>query len=185
MSKSQKFSCRLYNFIFRDKLPSLKNKFFRFLVYHCLFNFNKILLMKMAGAKLTFNTQIGRSNLFVAPGNIEIGDDVFIGRNNLFQSRDKIIIGKHVNISGYSFFLTGSHDVRSSDFKSIYAPIKIGDYVWIGTNCTILPGVTIGDGAVIGAGSVVTKDIPSYKIAVGSPAKPIADRMKNLNYKIC
>jgi len=142
-------------------------------------------LIKLCGGKATFKTHIDRGNLFIAPGNIEIGEDVSIGKNNLFQSRDKIIIGDHVNISGYSYFLTGSHDVQSSDFKSIYAPIRIGNYVWIGTNCTILPGVTIGDGAVIGAGSVVTKDIPSYKIAVGSPAKPIADRTKDLNYKIC
>lgn len=185
MLRSQKFSCRLYDFIFCDKLPSLKNKFFRFFIYHCLFDFSKVVLIKMSGGKATFNTQIKRGNLFIVPGNMEIGDDVFIGGNNLFQSRDKIIVGSHVNISGYSYFLTGSHDVRSSDFKSIYAPIKIGDYVWIGTNCTILPGVTIGNGAVIGAGSVVTKDIPSYKIAVGSPAKPIADRTRDLNYKIC
>lgn len=55
----------------------------------------------------------------------------------------------------------------------IPSPVKIGKNVWIGSNSTILPGVTIGDNAIIGAGSVVTKDIPADMIAVGNPAKVI------------
>ena len=70
--------------------------------------------------------------------------------------------------------------IRDSDNHTIVrdgytptAPIKIGNHVWIGVNCTILKGVTIGDGAIIAAGSVVTKDVPAHSLVGGVPAKVI------------
>ena len=142
-------------------------------------------MLKLAGSKIKGKVKIARGNLFVVPGNLEMKGDVSIGGGCFFQSRAKIKIGKHVNLSGYSFYLTGSHDLNSPDFKPIYAPIVIGDYAWVGTNCTVLPGVTIGEGAVVAASSTVTKDVPPYTVVAGSPAKKIKDRSRNLDYKIC
>jgi len=176
---------RLYNLIFNHKLPSIWNKFFRVLIFYSLCSFSKKLLLKISGSKVCGKVEIQRGNLFMVPGNLDIKGDVSIGRNNFFQSRAKITIGKHVNISGYSFFMTGSHDVGSPDFKCVYAPITMGDYAWIGINSTILPGVTIGEGAVVAASSVVTKDVPPYTVVAGCPAVKIKERARNLNYKIC
>lgn len=93
-------------------------------------------------------------------GEITIGNDVLIGPKTLIWGKDKEI-------------RRGELIRKQPDIKS---PITIGNDVWIGANATILKGVYIGDGAVIGAGSVVTKNIPEYAIAVGNPAKVIKFR---------
>lgn len=76
-----------------------------------------------------------------------------------------------------------THDVQSSTFGYVSAPITICDYVWGGINATILKGVTIGEGAVVAAGAVVTKDVESYAIVAGVPARKIGERPKGLDYK--
>lgn len=84
----------------------------------------------------------------------------------------KITLGDNVSISYNNFITTTSHDFLDWN-KIIVKPITIGDNVWITTNCTILQGVTIGSNTVIGAGSVVTHDIPSGVLAAGNPCKII------------
>lgn len=80
--------------------------------------------------------------------------------------------------------ITGSHDIDDPDFTADFKPIHVGHHCWIGTGATILQGVNIGDGAVVAAGAVVTKDIPPYEIWGGIPAKCIRRRTSNLQYKI-
>ena len=91
-------------------------------------------------------------------------------------------IGDNVNISSHVQLIIGNYLVDDPYFKDTYLPIKIGNRVWIGTRVIILSGVTIGDGAVIGA--VVTKNIPTYTVWGGVPAKYIKDRNKNLKYEL-
>jgi acetyltransferase-like isoleucine patch superfamily enzyme len=93
-------------------------------------------------------------------GEIQIGDDVQIGPKTVIWGRDH-------GIAKNKLIREQAH---------IRAPIVIGDDVWIGANCAILKGVTIAKGVVIGAGSVVTRDIPEYGIAVGNPARVIRYR---------
>ena len=78
------------------------------------------------------------------------------------------MIGHNVVLATVNHALEPSHDRKNS-----YAPIDIGQKVWIGSNVTILPGVTVGDWAVIAAGAVVTKDVPAYTVVGGVPAKVI------------
>ncbi len=73
-------------------------------------------------------------------------------------------------------FYNDEHDLHSADFGNSYGKIEVGDYVFIGPRSIILPGVTIGTGAVVAAGAVVTKDIPDFEIWGGVPAKKIGDR---------
>ena len=80
--------------------------------------------------------------------------------------------------------LTADHDINDEKFIARYKGIKIENYAWICTRSTILGGVTIGEGAVVAAGSVVTKDVPLYKVVAGIPAKVIGNRNNKLNYKI-
>lgn len=106
--------------------------------------------------------------------NISIGKNVFINSGCHFQDQGGIEIGDGVLIGHSVVLATINHGVASSENrKNYYSPIKIGNNVWIGSNVTVLPGVTIGEWAVIAAGSVVTKDVLPYTVVGGAPAKVI------------
>ena len=106
--------------------------------------------------------------------NITIGKDVFINSGCHFQVQGGIEIGDGALIGHNVVLATINHDtIPGNGRKNHYAPIQLGKNVWIGSNATILPGVTIGDWAVIAAGAVVTNDVPPYTIVGGVPAKII------------
>lgn len=106
--------------------------------------------------------------------NIKIGKNVFINACCRFQDQGGIEIGDGSLIGHNTTIATLNHDFNPDKRANLHpSPVKIGKNVWIGSDCTILPGVEIGDGAVIGAGSVVTKNVPANSIAVGSPARII------------
>lgn len=106
--------------------------------------------------------------------NIAIGKDVFINSGCHFQDQGGIEIGDGALIGHNVVLATINHDITPSNSrKNHYAPIKLGKNVWVGSNATVLPGVTVGDWAVIAAGAVVTKDVPSCTIVGGVPAKII------------
>ena len=106
--------------------------------------------------------------------NIKIGKNVFINACCRFQDQGGIEIGDGSLIGHNTTIATLNHDFNPDKRANLHpSPVKIGKNVWIGSDCTILPGVEIGDGAVIGAGSVVTKNIPANSIAVGNPARVI------------
>ncbi len=106
--------------------------------------------------------------------NIKIGKNVFINACCRFQDQGGIEIGDGSLIGHNTTIATLNHDFNPAKRQNLTPrPVKIGKNVWIGSDCTILPGVEIGDGAIIGAGSVVTKSIPANTIAVGNPARVI------------
>ena len=78
--------------------------------------------------------------------------------------------------------ITGSHDIDDQDYTADFKPIHVGHHCWVGTGATVLQGVNIGDGAVVAAGAVVTKDVPPYEVWGGVSAKCI--RKKQLKYVI-
>ena len=104
--------------------------------------------------------------------NITIGKDVFINSGCHFQDQGGITIGDGSLIGHNVVLATINHDLAPSrNRKNHYAPIKIGSHVWIGSNATVLPGVTVDDWAVVAAGAVVTKDVPASTVVGGVPAK--------------
>lgn len=104
--------------------------------------------------------------------NITIGKDVFINSGCHFQDQGGIEIGNGVLIGHSVVLATINHDLApNQNRKNHYAPIKIGNNVWIGSNATVLPGVTIGEWSVVAAGAVVSKDVPPYTVVGGVPAK--------------
>ena len=108
--------------------------------------------------------------------NIKVGEKVFINACCRFQDQGGIEIGDGSLIGHNTTIATLNHDINPETRASLTpSPVKIGKNVWIGSDCTILPNVEIGDGAIIGAGSVVTKSIPANTIAVGNPARVIKE----------
>lgn len=112
---------------------------------------------------------------------LTLGDRVYCGRNVYLGSYYPISIGQDSLIGAYSYLISGNHrfkdiqiPIRLQGYQG--APIKIGGDVWIGCHVVILPGVTIGDGAVIAAGAVVNKDVPAYEVWGGIPARKISTR---------
>lgn len=104
--------------------------------------------------------------------NITIGKDVFINSGCHFQDQGGIMIGDGALIGHNVVLATINHDLNPEENrKNHYAPITIGAHVWIGSNATILPGVTLGDWAVVAAGAVVTQDVPPRTVVGGVPAK--------------
>ncbi len=108
--------------------------------------------------------------------NIEIGENFFMNMNCVILDGAKVTFGDNVFVAPGCGFYTAGHplDAERRNAGLEYAlPIRIGNNVWIGAQVCILPGVTIGDNSVIGAGSVVTKDIPSGVLAAGNPCRVI------------
>lgn len=110
--------------------------------------------------------------------NIEIGSNFYANHNCIILDGAKVVFGDNVMIAPNCSFYTAGHplDVERHNAGLEYAyPVKVGSNVWIGGNVSVLPGVTIGDNAVIGAGSIVTKDIPSDVVAFGNPCRVIRE----------
>ena len=108
--------------------------------------------------------------------NIEIGENFYSNHNLIILDANKVKFGDNVFIAPNCSFYTAGHPLDSETRNKglEYAkPIELGDNVWIGGNVVVLPGVKIGSNTVIGAGSVITKDIPSNVVAVGNPCKVI------------
>ncbi|PLT32845.1 sugar O-acetyltransferase [Bacillus sp. V5-8f] len=105
--------------------------------------------------------------------NIHVGDNFYAGYNCTILDMAEVRIGDNCMIGPNVGLYTAGHSIEPKDrHKSGYAiPIKIGNDVWIGGSCVILPGITIGDNSIIAAGSVVTKDVPTNSIVAGNPAK--------------
>ena len=108
--------------------------------------------------------------------NIKVGENVFINSCCRFQDQGGLEIGDGSLIGHNTTIATLNHDFNPLKRQNLTpSPVKIGKNVWIGSDCSILPGVEIGDGAIIGGGSVVTKSIPKNVIAVGNPARVIKE----------
>lgn len=117
-------------------------------------------------------------SLIVDGGTFKIGHDCFFNQNVTITCLDLVEIGNHVQIGNNTVIVDHNHDyTKGSGFVCDHVIIE--NNVWIGANCVILPGVTIEEGAVIAAGSVVNKNIPAYTIAGGSPAKVLKEYKAN------
>lgn len=140
--------------------------------------------LRRKGAKVGRLTIIGEAKIEGRDlSSLSIGEQSSIGRSEI-TLHNKINIGKNVVINDGVILLTATHRLTDPKWALKSAPITVNDYAWIATNAIILPGVTIGKGAVVGAGAVVREDVPDYAIVFGNPAEIVNGRQRtnNLDY---
>jgi carbonic anhydrase/acetyltransferase-like protein (isoleucine patch superfamily) len=110
----------------------------------------------------------------VDTGQICIGDHSFINYGSSFTAYSNVTVGQHCHLGHYLFIADNNeHDLDGHSRRPVSQPVFIEDHVWIGTRVVVLPGVHIGRHSVVGAGSVVTRNIPPYSVAGGNPARVI------------
>jgi len=136
----------------------------------------KIGLLRLFGAKIGRNVVIRSCEIYY-PWNLETGDHVWIGYEANLLTLVPIRLGNHVTVSQRAFLCTGGHDVRDPHFGLVVGEITIKDGGWVGASAFVRPGVTLHEGAVAAAGSVVTKDLPAMTICAGNPCRPVKPRV--------
>lgn len=125
-----------------------------------------------------YGFEIGENTRIVGPvdidGMLKVENNVFIGKRFSVHGNGNVVIGDNCDIAPEVTFLTGTHDIGDSTRragKGACLQTRVGRGTWIGARSTILPGITIGKGCVIAAGSVVTQDVPDNVLVAGVPAK--------------
>lgn len=133
-------------------------------------------VINRGGIVRTDGVTIGGGTRFqVYPGGrIEIGKGTFLNRGVSITSESSVTIGEY-SLMAYDVFISDTNEHDWPGIETRTAPISIGSYVWIGARSIVLSGVTIGDGSVIAAGSVVTKDVPHHTLVAGNPARVIRE----------
>jgi acetyltransferase-like isoleucine patch superfamily enzyme len=128
------------------------------------------------GVRLGRGARVHRGVEIRDPAQIEIGEGSVIGFDAILDGRRGIRIGRQVNISSAAAIWTMEHDPNDPNFGAHGAPVVIGDRAWLSFRCVVLPGVTVGEGAVVAAGAVVTRDVAPYAIVAGVPARVVGER---------
>jgi len=133
-------------------------------------------ILRLFGAQLGKHCHVYPKVDIWAPWNLVMEDEASMANGVTCYTMGKIKLGKRVVVSQGSHLCSGTHDYTDPNFQLYADPITIGADSWICTESFIGPGVTIGEGAVIGARSVVTKDMPEWMVCAGNPCKPIKKR---------
>jgi putative colanic acid biosynthesis acetyltransferase WcaF len=133
-------------------------------------------LLRLFGAKVGKGVHIYPKVKIWAPWNVIFGDECGVANDVTLYSQGKISIGRRCVISQGAHIVAGTHDYTKAGFPLITFPVNIGDHVWVAAEAFIHPGTTIGAGSVIGARSVVTKDMPEWMVCAGHPCQPIKER---------
>jgi len=137
----------------------------------------RIALLKLFGAKIGPHCEIGRGVKVWVPWNLIMGERSAIGFNTEIYNFAPVVIGDQVIVSQHNYICTSTHDYTHPYFPLVSKAIHIESQAWVASGCLLSPGVTIGEGAVIGARSLVTKSMPPWMVCAGSPCKPLKKRI--------
>jgi acetyltransferase-like isoleucine patch superfamily enzyme len=141
--------------------------------------YRRVLNMRIApGARIAGRAEIRGGQ------HIVIGEGTLVGHDAILDGRGGLTLGRDVNLSSEVAIWTADHDHGDPDFGYRASSVTVGDRAWLSFRTTILQGVTIGEGAVVAAGAVVTKDVAPYTIVAGVPARPVAERPRDLRYRL-
>lgn len=137
----------------------------------------KLLLLRLFGAKVSKKAVVYSSAKIYYPANLVMEDFACLASNVDCYNVDVIKLGTNVTVSQGAYLCTASHDITSRQHTLITAPITIEDQAWVAADAFVGMGVTIGQGAVVGARAAVFKDVESWMVVGGNPAKPIKKRV--------
>jgi acetyltransferase-like isoleucine patch superfamily enzyme len=146
--------------------------------------FRRFVYRRLFGLKVHPTAWIYPRAQIRSPKSVAIGPGSIVGLDAILDGRGSLSIGAHVNLSSEVAIWTDEHDPNDPDFRSRRSPVRIDDYAWLSFRATVLPGVSIGRGAVIAAGSVVTRDVPPMSIVAGVPARMIGRRQSDPSYSL-
>lgn len=138
----------------------------------------RVFWLRLFGARIGRGVHIYPHVKIWAPWNIELNDECGIANGVILYSQGRISVGRRAVISQGSHLCAGTHDYSDPGFPLITRPIVIGDFAWIAAEAFIHPGVTVGEGAVVGARSVVTDNLSEWKICSGFPCREIKSRIE-------
>ncbi|MAT82486.1 MAG: putative colanic acid biosynthesis acetyltransferase [Phycisphaerae bacterium] len=165
---------------------SLRNKLARLawgVVYVVLFRYSprsfhswRYVLLRIFGARIHRTSRIYPKARVWYPGNLVMGPYACLGDGADCYNVTTITIGEWATVSQFAYLCGATHDHEDVAFPLVPKPITIGRRAWIAADVFVAPGVTVGDGTVVGARSSVFKDLPEWQICAGTPAKPIKPR---------
>ena len=134
-------------------------------------------LLRMFGARIGREVHIYNSAQIYFPWNLEVGDWSAIGEHAYIYNLGPIRIGKQVTVSQRAHLCAGTHDYTDPTLPLQKPPIVVGDQAWICADAFVGPGVTVGEGALVGARAVAVKDVEPWQVVAGNPARPIKRRV--------
>jgi putative colanic acid biosynthesis acetyltransferase WcaF len=135
-------------------------------------------LLRLFGAKIAPTARIYGSATVWYPPNLEMGNHAVLGWRTLCYSMDRVVIEDYGNVAQCAFLLTGTHDIDDPTFQLQTKPIHVGRYAWVAACAIVGPGVTIGEGAVLGGGGVAFKDLEPWTVYAGNPARKVRARKR-------
>lgn len=156
--------------------------FYNFFATHIPIHAVRLAVLRLWGARIGTGSSVFRGTTILDIRKLTIGDNVGIGFRCMLDARGGLSIGSNTVIASDVHFITGAHWPDSDTFDYYLLPITVGEYAWIASRATVLPDVTIGRGAVVGAGSLVRKDVGEMEIVAGIPAKLRGMRESELHY---
>ena len=138
--------------------------------------------LRMLGVRIGRDSSIFMGTTVFGHKQLVIGDRCVVAERCVLDARGGIVFDDDVVLASDVQLRTAKHDVASPTFKDEYEPIRLRRYTWLGTRSMVLGGVTVGVGGVAAAGAVVATDVADYTVVGGVPAKPVAERSRDLSY---
>lgn len=134
------------------------------------------MLLGLFGARVGRHVRVARTAKIQFPWNLDIGEWSSIGEEARIYNLGPIAIGRKATISQGAHLCAGTHDVADPAMRLLRPAIRIGDQAWVCADAFVGPGVTVGEGAVVGARAVAVRDVPPWTVAVGNPARVVKER---------
>ena len=166
----------------RQKWQQLGFAVFNIVVTHVPSHTVRLATLRCWGARIGPGTTVGRGTTVLDIHRLRIGADCSIGFRCMLDARGGIRIADDVVLASDTHSITGRHDVNADDFAASFHPVRIGDFAWVASRSTVIDGVTIGRGAVVGACSLVKDDVAEMTVVAGVPAKVRGKRDSALKY---
>jgi putative colanic acid biosynthesis acetyltransferase WcaF len=140
------------------------------------FNPWRVFLLRLFGCRVSGRPFVAASAVVKMPWNLRLEDRACLGAGSEIYNLGQVSLGVGCTVAQQAYLCGGTHDLSKPNLPLVIGPIEVGRDAFIGARAFVLPGIRIGVGAVVGACAVVTKDIPSWSIVAGNPARSIGER---------